>query len=189
VPGIYTARLTVDGKFQTQPLKVIMDPRSPATPQILQHQLRLGQQVFTETLEARRVLAEIASLKKEVTDLEQKAGDKDSPVKSALVDARVEILKIESTRTDSQGEPTGLLDAFADMASALRVIESGDRAAPSQAIAVYEDSNRRVNAAIARWREFKTTKLPQLNQKLIEANLTPIAISEIEQEVQFLISR
>jgi hypothetical protein len=31
-------------------------------------------------------------------------------------------------------------------------------------------------------------KLPELNQKLREASLAPIAISEIEQEVQFLSS-
>jgi len=80
-------------------------------------------------------------------------------------------------------------DAFADMASSLRVVEGGDRAVPSQAFAVYKESAQRVKAAIAEWREFKTTKLPRLNQKLSEANLAPIAISEIEQEVQFLMSR
>jgi hypothetical protein len=31
--------------------------------------------------------------------------------------------------------------------------------------------------------------LSQLNQQLREGNLTPIAISEIEQEVEFLMSR
>jgi hypothetical protein len=75
------------------------------------------------------------------------------------------------------------------MASALRVVEGGDRPVPSQAIAVYNESNQSVKAAIAEWSDFKTTKLPRLNQKLSEANLAPIAISEIEQEVQFLMSR
>jgi hypothetical protein len=32
VPGVYTVKLTVDGKPHTQPLEVVMDPRSPATP-------------------------------------------------------------------------------------------------------------------------------------------------------------
>ena len=72
---------------------------------------------------------------------------------------------------------------------ALRVVESGDRAVPAQAIAVYDESNQRVKAAIAQWNEFKTTKVPRLNQKLAAANLAPIAVSEIEQEVQSLTSR
>ncbi len=189
VPGSYTVRLTVDGKPQTRPLKVVMDPRSAATPETLQQQLQLGQQIFAETLEARRVLAEIASLRKQLGDLEQKIGEKDSAIKSAVVDAQAEISKIEAKPGAGPGQTTGLQDAFADMASALRVVESGDRAVPSQAIAVYDEAKQRVKAAIAQWNEFKTTKLPRLNQKLAGANLAPIAISEIEQVVQFLMSR
>jgi hypothetical protein len=136
VPGIYTVRLTVDGKAQTQPLEVVMDPRSAATPEILHQQLQLGRQIFAETTEARRALAEIASLRKQLADLQQKAGEKHSAIKPALADAQTEISKIE-TRPGAVGESSGLADAFADMASALSVVESGDRAVPSQAIAVY----------------------------------------------------
>src|SRR4029077_886115 len=32
-PGLYQVRLAVDGQVQTQTLQVIMDPRSPATPE------------------------------------------------------------------------------------------------------------------------------------------------------------
>ena len=60
---------------------------------------------------------------------------------------------------------------------------------PSQAIAVYQESNQQIQARIAEWTKFKETKLQPLNQKLREGNQNPIAISEIEQEVQFLISR
>ncbi|HWO29692.1 MAG TPA: hypothetical protein VNO32_12935, partial [Candidatus Acidoferrum sp.] len=188
VPGIYTVRLTVDGKAQTQPLEVVMDPRSAATPEILHQQLQLGRQIFAETMEARRALAEIASLRKQLADLQQKVGKKDSAIEPALADAQTEISKIE-TRPGAVGESSGLQDAFADMAAALRVVESGDRAVPSQAVAVYKESSQRVKAAIAEWNEFKTTKLQRLNQKLSEAGDAPIAISEIEQEVQFLMSR
>lgn len=189
VPGIYTLRLTVDGRPQTQSLKVLMDPRSPATPETLHQQLQLGQQIFAETMEARRALAEIASLRKQLVDLEQKVGEKDSAIKSALVNAQTEIAKIVTRPAAIPGQTPGLQDAFADMASALRVVEGGDRPVPSQAIALYTESNQQVKAAIAEWSHFKTTRLPSLTQKLSEANLAPITISEIEQEVEFLMSR
>jgi photosystem II stability/assembly factor-like uncharacterized protein len=188
VPGIYTVRLTVDRMAQTQLLKVLMDPRSAATPEILRLQLQLGRQIFADTMEARRALAEIASLRKQLTDLQQKVGEKDSAIKPALADAQTEISNIE-TKPGAVGESLGLEHAFADMASALRVVESGDRAVPSQAIAVYNESSQQVKAAIAEWSAFKITKLRQLNQQLSEAGLAPIAISEIEQEIQFLMSR
>jgi photosystem II stability/assembly factor-like uncharacterized protein len=189
VSGIYTVRLTVDGKPQTQPLTVVMDPRSPATPEILNQQLQLGQQIFAETLEARRALAEIASLQKQLADREQKLGEKSSAIKSALADAQTEISRILTKPEDTPGQNAGLQDAFSEVASALRVVESGDRTVPSQAIAVYNESSQRVKTAIAEWSEFETTKLPELNRKLSEANLAPIAISEIEQAVEFLMSR
>jgi photosystem II stability/assembly factor-like uncharacterized protein len=188
VPGPYTVRLTVEGKPQTQPLTVVMDPRSPATPEILDKQLQLGRQIFAETLEARRALAEIASLQKQLADREQKLGEKDSEIKSALADAQAEISKIEA-KPGTVGQASGLRDAFASMASALRVVEGGDRAVPSQATAVYNESSQRLQVAVGEWSEFKTTKLRLLNQRLSKANLAPIAISEIEQEVQFLMSR
>ena len=188
VPGIYTVKLTVDGKAQTQPLEVVMDPRSPATPEMLRQQLQLGQQIFAETREAQRTLAEIDSLRKRLADLEQKVREKDSAVKSALAEAQTEISKIES-KPGAVGQASGLQNAFVDMVSALHVVEGGDRAVPSQAIALYRDSSQRVKRAIAEWSEFETTKLPRLNQKLSEANLPPITISEIEPGVQFLMSR
>jgi photosystem II stability/assembly factor-like uncharacterized protein len=189
VPGIYTVRLTVDGETQSQPLKIIMDPRSPATPEILQQQLQLGQEMFTETLEARRALAEISSVQKQLADSEQKLGEKTPALKSALADAQSEISKILVKKEAAPEQPSGLQDAYTDLASALHVVEGGDRAVPSQAIAVYKESSQQLKTGIAEWAAFKQTKLPQLNQELHEGSLAPIAISEIEQEVQFLMSR
>ncbi len=189
VPGIYTVRLTVDGSSQTQPLTVVMDPRSPATPETLQQQLQIGQQMFAVTLEARRTLAEITSLQKQLANLQQKLGEQNSAVKPALAAAQTELSDIVTRPGTIPGQTAGLQDAFTELASALRVVEGGDRAVPSQAMAVYDEAAPRIKAAIAEWSEFKTTKLPRLNQKLREENLAPIAISEIEQEVEFLMSR
>jgi hypothetical protein len=166
-----------------------MDPRSPATPETLRQQLQLGQQMFAETLEARRTLAEIASLQKQLADIQQKVEEKDSGIKSALVDAQTEVAKILKKPETVPGQTGGLQEAFTEMASALRVVEGGDRAVPSQATAVYNESSQGIKTALAEWTEFKTTKLAALNQKLSEAHLAPIAISEIEQEVQSLMSR
>ena len=71
----------------------------------------------------------------------------------------------------------------------LRVVERGERAVPSQAIAAYQESSRQVKVCIAEWTTFKQTKLLPLNQQLRESGLSPIAVSEIEEEVQSLMSR
>src|SRR5208337_4012666 len=198
-PGIYQVRLTVEGKTQSQSLQIIMDPRSSATAEVLTQQLQLGQQIFGETVEARRALAEIGSVQKQLADTQQKLGQQkpgaqNAELKAALAEAQSGIGKILTNKIPMNKEHAaddgpGLQDAYTGLASALRVVESGDRAVPSQAIAVYKESSQQVKAGIAEWARFKQTRLAQLNQRLRDANLAPIAIAEIERQVEFLISR
>jgi photosystem II stability/assembly factor-like uncharacterized protein len=194
VPGIYKVRFTVDGKAQEQSLKVVMDPRSTATSEVLAQQLQLGQQIFSETVEARRALAEISSVQKQLTDIQQKLGqqklaEQTARLKAALAEAQSGLGKILTNREHTAVEGPGLQNAYTGLASALRVAEGGDRAVPAQAIAVYKESSQQVKARIAEWIQFKQTKLTQLNQQLRKANFAPVAITEIERQVDFLISR
>jgi photosystem II stability/assembly factor-like uncharacterized protein len=203
-PGIYEVRLTVDGKTQDQSLKIVMDPRSPATSEVLAQQLQLGQQIYGETMEARRALAEINSVQKQLADMQQKLGQQNlgqqnlghhelgaqsGRLTSALTDAQSGIGKILTNKEYAAAEGPGLQDAYTGLASALRVVESGDRAVPSQAIAVYRESSPQVRTRIAEWTRFKQTKLEQLNQQLREADFAPIETAEIERQVEFLMSR
>jgi len=189
VPGIYQVRLTVDEKTQSQPLKVVMDPRAPATSSVLQQQLQLGLQIFAEAIEARRALAEIGSVQKKLADVEQQLSEQNPTLKAALADAQSEIAKILSNKEGLQQQNEGLQESYIELTTALHVVEGGDRTVPSQAIAVYKESAQRVKEGIAQWAGFKQMKLLQLNQKLREGSLAPITISEVEQEVQFLMSR
>jgi photosystem II stability/assembly factor-like uncharacterized protein len=182
VPGVYQVRLTVDGATQTQPLKVVMDPRSPATLEILTQQFELGKQIFGETQAARRALSEILSVQKQLAEAQRKLGKEKSEaqnaqLESALTDAQSGIGRILRNKEHANDDP-GLQDASTGLASALRVVESGDRAVPAQAIAVYKESSQVVKARIAEWARFKQTQLAQLNQQLRAANFAPIAIAE-----------
>ena len=139
-------------------------------------------------MEARRALAEAGSVAKQLADIEQKLGEQNAALRSILADAQREISEILKTK-EASAQAGGLRVALTNLAAALRVVESGDRAVPSQAIEVYKESSQGVKAGIAAWTSFKQTKLPQLNRKLTEGGFAPIEISEIEQEVEYLMSR
>jgi hypothetical protein len=189
VPGTYQVRLTVDGQVHTEPLQVVMDPRSSATPEVLLQQLQLGNQIFAETTEARRTLAEINSIQKRISDAQQKPEGQNPELKSAMAQVQSEMTKILTKKNHDPERNAGLQEAYKDLASALRVVERGERAVPSQAIAVYKQSSQQVKVCIREWTTLKQTKLPTLNQQLRERGLSPIAISEIEEEVESLMSR
>ena len=188
-PGNYLVRLTIDGKTQEQSLTVIMDPRSPATPEVLAQQLQMGREIFSETIGARRALAEVGSVQKQLAETQAKPGAQTAQLKSALADAQSAIGKILKNRERGATDGPGLQDAYTGLASALRVVESGDRAIPSQAISVFNESSPQIKARIAEWTQFKQVKLASLNRQLQDAGLTPIAIGEIERQVEFLVSR
>jgi photosystem II stability/assembly factor-like uncharacterized protein len=176
IPGTYQLQLTVDGKVYKESLQVVMDPRSPATPEILAQQLQLGKEIFDETMQARRVLAEIASVKKQFVAIQTKLNDK-SKLTPALDEAQAALGKIVKHKEDATTQGPGLQDAYLGLASALRVVESGDRTAPSQAIVLYKESRQYAQAGINDWTAFKQVTLPSLNQQLREARLAQIAVA------------
>jgi len=182
VPGTYQARLTVDGKILAQPLKIVMDPRSPATPRDLEQQLQVGRQIFAEAISSRQALAEIRSVQKQLSELEQKLGGDHPDLKSAVSPLETEIRKMLAG--DSASNAMGLENASAGLTSALAVVESGDRAVPSQAIVLSQESSQALKLRMADWNRFKTIRLPQLNQQLRQENMSPIAISEIAEEAE-----
>jgi hypothetical protein len=190
VPGTYQVRLTVDGQVQNQSLKVVMDPRSAATEEVLAQQFQIGRKILGETSEARRVLAEITSVQKQLANLQEKlsldgtnknAGAKSrlpvhsqgGDVKAALDGAQSSAEKIISTK--GENATPGLQEAYNALASALRVVESGDRAIPSQAIAVYKEASEQAKARIGEWNSFKQSALARLNEKLRTAKLETVS--------------
>jgi photosystem II stability/assembly factor-like uncharacterized protein len=178
-PGVYQARLTVDGRALNQTFKVVMDPRSSATAELQAQQFQLARQIFSEAREARRSMSEIGSVQKQLAELQQKPGSstREAELKASIEQAQSATAKILSGRDHEKDKP-GLQEAFTGLTSALRVVESGDRAIPSQALAVYKESGPQAKARITEWNQFKQTLLPQLNEKLRQENVGPVTIQD-----------
>jgi hypothetical protein len=187
VPGTYQVRLTVDGATQMQTLHVSMDPRSSASPEVLAEQFKWGRQIFDDTVQSRRALAEINSVQKQLAEILQKVGASPSQLQSALTNAQLAMTNTLAAKENSGA--LGLEEANKELASALRVVEYGERSVPSQAIAVYQQSAQQAKSRVAEWTTFKQTTLSEMNRKLDEAKLPTISISEITQEVDLLFSR
>ncbi len=181
VPGAYQVRLTFDGKTLTQSLKIVMDPRSPATARDLEQQLQLGRQIFAEATSSRQTLAEIRSVQKQLSDLDPKLDSHHTQLKSAASQLEAEIRKILAGSEDAGSKTLGLETVSSGLTSALAVVESSDRAVPSQAIALYHESSEALKLRLADWNHVKTNWLPQLNLHLREGNLAPIVISGMAQ--------
>jgi photosystem II stability/assembly factor-like uncharacterized protein len=177
-PGAYNVKLTVDGNTRTQPLKVIMDPRSAATTKDLQQQYQLGRQMFSEVVAVNRTLAAIHRAQTQLVSLIARTGAQQADLNSLLTRARDQINDVVTGNPSLGTQAMGLDAASKNIASAARVVESGDRTSPSQAIEVYEEADRAVKLRMAEWSSIKTHQLPTLNDQLKRANEGPITVGE-----------
>jgi predicted transcriptional regulator len=166
-----------------------MDPRSSATSAELDEQLRLGLEIFGEVRRSRRAAAEINAVKKRLDDARQKLGGHQTELLKQVTALQAAIAKIEKGSVTPASSTMGLQAANSGLLSALRVVEGGDRTTPSQAIEVYKQSDEAAKARIAEWAKLKSTELPRLNSALQKGGLSPIQISQIEHEVEFLVSQ
>jgi hypothetical protein len=177
-PGTYQVRLTVDGKTLTRPLKVVMDPRSKATEEELERQYAVGREMFTELLDVRCALADIHSVQTQLAARSAKGGGQSPDLSSAQARARDQINHILNDAGSPSPGGMGLEVASRNMASALRVVESGDRMAPSQALAVYDEAHRAAKSKIDEWQRVKASTLAELNSSLKGLSEEPISLGE-----------
>ena len=161
LPGVYRAKLTVDGQSFYQPVQVVMDPRSQATTAELNAQFRWSQRVFEDMVTTRKVIAEINKLKHELTSAETRPGTgEQSYLHESILSTQKTVGEILDG-PDSE-KKSGLESVNRGLTIALTSIDGADRTPPSQVIALAQDSRREIKVYLAKWTEFKRTSLPNL---------------------------
>jgi hypothetical protein len=116
-----------------------MDPRSRATAADLIQQFRWAQRALEDLIRARKVVAEVDSLKKHLGDMQPKLDEK----QKASLDAVAE----------------GLSSAVTGLTAALNALESADRTPPSQVLALYLESAKTLKTKLADWEALKRAGL------------------------------
>jgi hypothetical protein len=181
-PGTYTLELSVDGKsLPAERLLVTMDPRSKATTTELQQNFATTYGIFRASLQARRALAELGSVKDQLT--------KDAFSNPQIAQQQKALLASIDAIISGTGAGPGLEQANSEITAVLTVAEGSDRPIPSQAVQVYSEASTTSALGIKAWATLKQGALAQFNQQLTRAQLAPIAISAIEHEVYVLMTQ
>jgi len=174
-PGDYSVELRVNGQtVSAVPLVLVKDPRSAASPEQLADQFATGVRIFGDSLACRRALAEIAAVNERLNPLLAARGGRTRQSAAAA-----KALKAQLNELVAGG--AGLEAANAELTSALNVVESSDRPAPAQALAVYDLARAAAQRKLAQWAKLKAGPLVQ--------GIPPVAIREIEREVDALMTR
>jgi photosystem II stability/assembly factor-like uncharacterized protein len=169
LPGAYQVRVTVAGQHFTQPLKIVLDPRSAATPSDLAKQFDLAMRIAKELGRATDTAQQIGSLRRQLSDSRAKAsGDSALLASIAALDADAAKIAGASGGRNADAPPSGLIAIRAQLNAVLNVVDSADRTPPAQAYALFEQASRDLATQLAAWNSLKVGKLTEIKRFLLQ---------------------
>jgi len=150
-PGTYTARLTVDGKSQTQTFAVKTDPRLATSPEDYASQLSLALQLRDKLSQTNQAVIRIRAVRRQ---LDQYTSREDKRVADAAKSLADKLTAIEQdlyqTKNRASEDPLNYpIKLNNKLAYVMDEVESSDNRPTAQSNLVYEDLATQVNARLA----------------------------------------
>jgi hypothetical protein len=178
-PGGYTARLTVDGKAQSQTFEVKKDPRISTTPEEFARQLEVAMQMRDKLSVTNQAVIDIRDMRKQLDEYADRAKNQ-KVVDSAKALAK-KLTEVEEalyqTRNRASEDPLNFPIMLNNkLASLLADVEMSDAAPTSQQDTVYEDLASKINAELRKLGALTNTEVPQFNKLVREENVPAVVL-------------
>jgi hypothetical protein len=186
LPGVYTARLTVNGNAYTQTLTVKNDPRSPASAIDLRAQYDLMMKLYDGAKTAWTGYTQVGAMRAAVAELSRSKPPAD--VAAAATAFGAKLLAVGGSggggrgggggggRGGAQSPPPA--PNFAAIVGAMNrqqnTLDAGDMAPNEPMAKAYSAACAELKAATTNWRTINSQDLPALNAIVIKNNLKPI---------------
>jgi hypothetical protein len=181
LPGNYTLRLTYEGRTQTAPFILKLDPRVKGPTEGLQQKFALSMEVYRDQDALHRAVNDIRTFKAELTAATKNPGGKSGT--AALTTAGNSLLQratqIEGTlmQVSIKGSEAnlnypGMLNE--QIYSFAELLDDADTAPNKPQADMYSGLHSRLEAALAAWAELKKTGVPALCEKMRTAGQPPL---------------
>ena len=173
LPGMYTVRLTVDGKSSTAPLNIKMDPWIKTPVAELQKKFQLEMHLASTLTGTTEAISEANSIK---LQLENQHSDANPQTKDAIAQFENKLNALLSGN-GTAAAPEATLARVSEGAGTLYgqiwPADAEPTSAQMQALASVDHENADV---LKRWSELKNTELPALNRILRQSQIPEIDI-------------
>ncbi len=188
VPGKYEVRLIVDGKSQTEPLEVKLDPRVNVSQADLQKQFDLLLQIRDELSRVYDTVNQIQDVREQLNGLKKRLADNDTnkPVVTAATELDQKLLAVRDdlvqlkikANEDSLVYPQRVDSKLAFLA--LIVGDSTDSAPNEPAYQEYEKLKKQADEALSHWAELQKTGLASFQKMMAGQNIQAIVVPATE---------
>jgi photosystem II stability/assembly factor-like uncharacterized protein len=184
LPGSYQVRLTVDGKSQTAPLEVKLDPRVLVSQADLEKQFNLLLQIREQLNRVYTAVNQIEDVRSQTDGMKRRlppdesarsvASSADNLVRK-LVSVREPLINLRiSANEDSLAYHPELDGQLAFLAM---IVSAGCDCAPTDAaVKRFADLREQTNKALASWEDLQKTDVAAFQRLAIERGIPPVAI-------------
>jgi hypothetical protein len=184
MPGKYQVRLTVEGKSQTAPFEIKLDPRVSASAEDIRKQFELEVKLRDREDAMNKAILGIRDLRAQLLAMEKRLGSDDStkPLVATSADLRKrtgaieeELIQVNSKSSEDEANyPTKLNSKLGYLQN---VIDSADAAPTAAEADVFADLDQRLEVQLAKWREVLGKDVPALNDAMRKNNIPLVGIS------------
>jgi photosystem II stability/assembly factor-like uncharacterized protein len=175
VPGDYVAVLTVNGKSQTQPLPVKIDPRVKASTADLAQQFELSKVLYEIRPALEAVNNGLGRLGTEVGKAKERAGQSEVGSQLDALNKKLQELAGPPSRRASATLSLELLEKLGTLFGNIQEVDAAPTVAVRAAVA---DLQRESPSIIQRWQAIEGQDLPALNRQLEAAGFAKIEVKE-----------
>ena len=171
MPGNYSAVLTVNGKSDSQPLTLKMDPRVQASDRDLAEQFALSKQLYDARPELEKIGREFDAVNEQLTKAKERATN--NPAVAPQLDAFGKKLAEFAPANPRPFAPL-TFDLLAKLQNLFAQLQEADAAPRPTVKAAVAEVVRSAPQVAARWQQFTTTELPGINAQLKSAGIEEI---------------
>jgi photosystem II stability/assembly factor-like uncharacterized protein len=176
LPGIYTARLTADGKSYTAPFAVKMDPRVKTSAAGLEKKFEIEMRLAALLSRSSQALLQAGSIREPLQKLSQQAT---GPVHDSVQAFQTKLAALLESPGGSAGPPAGentLSQVNGSVAVLYGQVWQVDAEPTTTQIDAVASTERNALDVMKRWEALESSDLPALNRALGGANLPEVKI-------------
>jgi seryl-tRNA synthetase len=177
-PGQYTIKLTAGKQSVSQPLEIVMDPRTKnVNPDDLRKQFDLAAQVNEANKDLHRAVNQVRTMRAEIKSVQQRF-DNDPKMKALLeqaaaLDKKMAPVEEHLIQVNMKGSEANL--AFPNMLneqldSFSAIVQAGDSAPSQQQYEVFKMLRSQLDQQLAAWKQLMSTDVPAFNEAMKNSN-------------------
>ena len=183
-PGDYQVRLTANGKSETAPLHLAVDPRLKGTETTLPKQFELSSQVTARIAQLHQAVNEIRDMKNQIATLHKRFGENEKlkPALAAADELEKKMFAIEQQliQVNMKGSEANL--AFPNMLNEefdtfSHVIDYADKGPTQPQYEVFKMLSGRLDEQLTKWSQLKTDEVPKVSAMIKQAEVPALSVS------------